>query len=285
MRDFMVKPFVGVVVTAASILSIHDRASAVPLVIDNADDVTATWVTAGTAVSHSAGTGVAGNGSVLTYDPDGPSGTLSTLTTSDNIAGNRSAYMSGTLELDYRTLGRDTSGTWVPTAGYPRYFDIKIVGGASGQYSITYTMLLWSTNGLGWDDDSDWHTVSIALPQYDDAMAGMTITDARNAVRNQVRAGTLFDGAATATSTTFPTIVLSAPAAELDATGAGLEGLLDNLWADVQSIQVGVYTHLGSAAGVDTAAVSFDNLRVVPEPASLSVLATGVILFGRRRQR
>lgn len=285
MRDLMsVKPLLGAVVAAASFLSFQDCASAAPLVIDNADDLAATWVIGGTAVSHSTGTGLNGSGSVLTYDPNGATGTLSTLTTSDNIAGNRSAYKAGSLELDYRTLGRDVSGSWVPTAGYPRFLDIKIIGGSSGQYSINYGMLLWSSSGLGWDANSNWHTVVLALPQYDDAMAAMTLADARVAIRDQVRPASLFDGAA-ATTLTLPTIVLSAPAAELDAsTGAGLNDLLNNLWANVQSIQVGVYTHLGTEAGVDTSAVSFDNLRIVPEPASFGLLAAGALLFSRRRR-
>ncbi|NLE29640.1 MAG: hypothetical protein GX629_08235, partial [Phycisphaerae bacterium] len=212
------------------------------VIVDNADDVVATW-TSVTPQAISANVTAEGEGKdgigkarMLVYNNTDTNNRSATFSTSNNIAGDKSGYMNGTIEFDYKTLGVGSDGIWTPTNGFPRFFNVNLHG-PNGQW-LTYNLCLWSStvDSLGWDLDQEWHTVKLKI------YGGLPS-----------RTGSEFDGVA-ATTATLPT-----------ATGVG--GLTSanaaTFWANLISIEICAYTHFDPDPA---AAVLIDNLRLVPEP-------------------
>jgi len=233
-------------------LAIHEVSAS--LMIDNADETAATWTIEGNAYSLTTITGgVSGNARELVANPS--SGQAVFRTTA--VAGNRSAYMNGSVELNYKALGIGSSadGPYTLTSGYPRYLAVHIQGGADPanqwvEFNITSGFY---DGSLGWDLSSAWHTIKLA---FVDGLGS--------------QAGSEFDGVA-ATDLTLPTV----------ARGSGMttpEGRAD-MWANVTSIYIG-NTHLFGEGPY--AATAIDNFQFVPEPATLVLLSLGGLLLRRR---
>ena len=224
------------------LIELEGRSAFGDLIIDNADDVVATW-TPITAPAISANVTAEGEGKngigrarMLVYNTD-TNNRAADFKITDTIAGNRFAFVNGSIEFDYKTLGVGSGGTWTSTNGFPRYLSLKIYG-PNGQY-IAYDINVWSSSAgsLGWDLDQEWHTVKLKI------VNGLPS-----------REGSQFDGVE-ATTATLPS-----------ATGGGglTSANFPNFWADIQYIVISPFTHLDPDPG---AAVLIDNLRLVSEGA------------------
>jgi len=221
-------------------LALHEASA--ELLIDNADNATATWTIEGNAYSlTTVSGGVSGNARQLQANPS--SGQAIFRTT--GVAGDRSAYMnSSLLEFDYKTLGIGPSdtGPYTLTSGYPRYLAVHIEGGADpvNQWVEFNIAIGYYESSLGWDMSSDWHTIKLA---FVDGLGSL--------------AGSEFDGVA-ATTSTLPAVVkgsgMTSPAAIAD------------MWANVTSIYIG-NTHLFGEGPY--AATAIDNFRLIPGPVTV----------------
>jgi len=225
-----------IVVLAVCGPALHEASA--NLMIDNADETAATWTIEGNAYSlTTVNGGVSGNARKLQANPS--SGQAVFRTTA--VAGNKSAYMNGSVELNYKTLGISSSanGPYTLTSGYPRYLAVHIQGGAdpANQWVEFNIAIGYYAGSLEWDNSSAWHTIKLA---FVDGLGS--------------RVGSEFDGVA-ATTSTLPIV----------ARGSGMttpEGRAD-MWANVTSISIG-NTHLFGEGPY--AATAIDNLQLVPGP-------------------
>ena len=214
--------------------------------IENADDVTATWtVGASPAVSLTTVSGGApGNARKLLANPSAGQATFTTT----GVAGNRSAYMNGSIEFDYKSLGIDDTadGPYTPTAGYPRYLAVRISGGSDpANQWIEFNMRTFSNDsGLAWDVSSAWHTVKLA---FVDGLGSLV--------------GSEFDGAAATTASM---------SGVYNGGGMSTEAGRADMWANVSSIMIGNTYYVSEGPYVATA---LDNLRFSnSEPETLGIL-------------
>lgn len=203
-----------------------------PLVIENGDDVQATWNLSGQAMSlTTVGGGVAGNARRMVYAPNAGAPDSYYTTT----GGNWYAYMNGTLELSYRSLGVGSfGGPFTPAASYPKHLIVRIAGGSDPVNQWIEVDV--NISALGWDMNGDWHTIRLG---FVDGLGS--------------RRTTTFDNV-TATASTLPTV----------AYGSGLDTpqQRDDLWNNVTMLQINVKTDLDPSPNM--AAVDVDNVRLVP---------------------